>query len=200
MRHVSQPAARPRLPPDDPELLAQGTDSLTGLLTRDAFLQVLDRRTAESLYPGQRFALLAMAFDRDAGSADGPGRPIGEALRQAIARRLRGDIRSADLAARLDENGFAILLPAPSAEADAQGLAARLLEMMAQPFLLEGRAVTLACRIGIAVFPTDSWEATGLLRSMALALDAARAGQEDGTRIALPRRTRPRAEWDGRVL
>jgi diguanylate cyclase (GGDEF)-like protein len=201
MRHVSPPAGRPKEPPDDPALLAQGRDSLTGLLTRDAFFEILSRRTTESLCPSRRFALLALGFERPDAQAECAGwSASADALQLAIASRLRGDIRGADVAARLGGGSFAILLPDPSTETEAQGLATRVVLMMGTPFALDGRTVTMRCRIGIAVFPTDAWEPHDLLRCADVLRDG--AGQAPGSRmgVALARRNRPRADWDGRIV
>jgi diguanylate cyclase (GGDEF)-like protein len=175
MHHAPSPASRrPAAPPDDPALLTAGTDGLTGLLTRDALIAALNSRTGDGR-PGLPFALLALDLDRFKAVNDTLGHPIGDALLRAVGRRIRGCIRAGDLAGRIGGDEFAILLPHLSTEAEANGLAARLVELLARPFLLEGHTAVIGCSVGVAIFPTDAADANGLLRCADLALYQAKA-------------------------
>ena len=185
---------RPSAPPDDPRLIAAGQDSLTGLLHRDAFLAALRARTEERADLSLPFALLAVDLDRFKAVNDTLGHPVGDALLKAVGRRIRGCIRAGDLAGRLGGDEFAILLPYLSKESDAQGLAKRLVELIARPFLLDGHSVVIGCSVGIAIFPADATDMTSLLRCADLALYQAKAeGRGDQRRFVPALRARAEA-------
>ena len=192
--HLAPPQHRPPAPPDEPGLIAAGQDSLTGLLHRDAFLQALRSRTEEQGERPLPFALLAMDLDRFKAVNDTLGHQIGDALLKAVGKRVRGCIRAGDLAGRLGGDEFAILLPYLSQEADAQGLAKRLVDLIARPFLLEGHSVVIGCSVGIAIFPADAADVTGMLRCADLALYQAKAeGRGDQRRFVPALRARAEA-------
>lgn len=189
--HTAPLAKRPAAPPDDPALIAAGQDSLTGLLQRDAFLAALRARAEDGRERPVPFALLAVDLDRFKAVNDTLGHPIGDALLKAVGRRMRGCIRAGDLAGRLGGDEFAILLPHHSGEAEAQGLAKRLLDIIARPFLLDGHSVVIGCSVGIAIFPTDAEDVVGLLRCADLALYQAKAeGRGDQRRFVPALRAR----------
>jgi diguanylate cyclase (GGDEF)-like protein len=194
MHHTSPPLPRPAVPPDDPDLIALGRDSLTGLLTRDAFLEALRRRTTERGDSPRGFALLAIDLDRFKAVNDTLGHPMGDALLTAVGRRIRSCIRTGDLAGRLGGDEFAILLPYLTSEAEANGLAARLVDLLSRPFLLQGHSIVIGCSVGIAVHPVDADDAPGLMRCADLALYQAKAeGRGDKRRFVPALRARAEA-------
>ncbi|WP_270935782.1 putative bifunctional diguanylate cyclase/phosphodiesterase [Falsiroseomonas oryzae] len=183
MTHAAPTAAAPSVATDDLDAPSR-TDSLTGLLQRDALLDALSRRCVTGPGGGTPFALLALDLDRFKAVNDTLGHPVGDALLRAVGRRIRGAIRGGDLAGRIGGDEFAILLPQLTAEAEATALAARLVELLARPFLLDGHSVVTGCSVGIAVFPTDAQEADALLRCADLALYQAKAeGRGDQRRF-----------------
>ena len=175
------PRRRP-IPPDAAALIAAGLDGPTGLPRRDAFLTILHRRADPSPAPGSRFVLLVMEFV----SQQGRGEPVGKRLLGAAARRLRACIRASDLAGRLGPDEFGILLPDPTDARDGIGMGARLVTLMAQPFLLDEHAIAAFCRIGIATYPDDALDAAGLLACAGLALDQARRSGSGGLSRSVP--------------
>ncbi|PMU82670.1 diguanylate cyclase, partial [Pseudomonas sp. GP01-A4] len=57
---------------------------------------------------------------------------------------------------------------------DAAGLAKRLLEAIADPYLLDGHSVVIGASIGIAMAPGDGDESEKLLKSAGMALSRAK--------------------------
>jgi diguanylate cyclase (GGDEF)-like protein len=195
MNESLPPLRRLTAPQIDAELLARSTDTLTGLLTRDTFIEALARRSADLAGAGgpRPFGLLAIDLDRFKSVNDTLGHPVGDALLRAAGRRMRTCIRAGDLTGRIGGDEFAILLPQLVTDHDATGLAARMVELMARPFLLDGHTVVTGCSIGIALFPDDATESTGLLRCADLALYQAKAEGRGGMRRFVPA-LRDRAE------
>ncbi len=190
MHHPHLPLGRPAPVPDDAVPPAPGFDSLTGLLNRDAFLAALRRRIEEGSGMGS-FALLAIDLDRFKMVNDTLGHPVGDELLGGVGRRIRGCVRAGDLAGRLGGDEFAIRL---TQEAEANALAARLVDLLGRPFLLQGHSINSGCSVGIAVYPVDAQDAAGLLRCADLALYQAKAeGRGDQRRFVPALRLRAEA-------
>jgi diguanylate cyclase (GGDEF)-like protein/PAS domain S-box-containing protein len=98
-------------------------DELTGLPNRRAFLSELDRHLRHAERYGPRGAILMIDLDRFKEVNDDLGHPVGDALLQVVAARLRVRLRATDLLARLQGDEFVVLLP----EADCDS-AARVAE------------------------------------------------------------------------
>jgi diguanylate cyclase (GGDEF)-like protein len=159
-------------------------DSLTGLLQRDALLAALRQTAAPDTGGGQPFALLALDLDRFKSVNDTLGHAVGDALLRAVGRRIRTAVRGGDLAGRIGGAEFAILMAHPAGEVAAQALAARLVELIGRPFLLEGHSLVIGASVGIALFPADAAEPEALLRCADLALyQAKEEGRGDQRRF-----------------
>ncbi len=142
-------------------------DWLTGLADRPAFQLQLDAAL------GQRIggaALLLIDLDRFKPVNDALGHSAGDALLRLASRRLQSALRPGDLAARLGGDEFAVLLVVPSAQADALTVAARLVDLLARPFVIGGQVAQVGASIGIALTPQDGVDAETLLRRADLAL------------------------------
>src|SRR5580765_3593130 len=68
-----------------------------------------------------------------------------------MAFRLDQFVRDGDTAARLGGDEFAILLEDVLIVEDAQAIAARLIEIIEEPIVFEGRQLSISASIGIAV-------------------------------------------------
>ncbi|WP_170984854.1 bifunctional diguanylate cyclase/phosphodiesterase [Roseomonas sp. AR75] len=156
--------------PADAPFPAEATDSLTGLLRRDALLAALERAATPEGGGGQPFALLALDLDRFKSVNDTLGHAVGDALLRAVGRRIRTAIRDGDAAGRIGGDEFAILMTPPAGEVSASALAARVVELLGRPFLLDGHSVVTGASVGIALYPADAAEPEALLRCADLAL------------------------------
>ena len=81
-----------------------------------------------------------------------------------MARRLKGCLRAADTLARLGGDEFTVLLTHLAQPGDARLVAQKLLEVLQQPFELNGADVSLAGSVGMASLPDDATDAATLLR------------------------------------
>ncbi len=84
---------------------------------------------------------------------------------------MKRSIRGTDMLARLGGDEFAIIQLDPANQReDAIGLAAQLLDLVAQPFYLDGQDVTIGVSIGITLAPVNGTKASELLKKADLAL------------------------------
>ena len=140
------------------------TDSLTGLANRARIVRVIDSHLVAGRAPGVLFCDL----DRFKVVNDSLGHQAGDRLLQMLAERLvlvcQNDTRADRLlVGRLGGDEFVVVM-ASTNEAGAARLAARFLERMNEPFVLNGRQFRIGMSIGIAVaIPGRSSEAELLL-------------------------------------
>jgi diguanylate cyclase (GGDEF)-like protein len=85
-------------------------DMLTGLPNRTLFHDRLDAALGRAAEGGPGFALVLLDIDGFKGVNDRHGHPAGDALLQAIAARLRLNLRLGDTVARLGGDEFALIV------------------------------------------------------------------------------------------
>ncbi|MBM2619615.1 GGDEF domain-containing protein [Actinoplanes sp. LDG1-06] len=146
-------------------------DGLTGLANRGHFHEQVEHALAAS--PG---AVSVLLVDLDGFKAvnDTMGHAAGDALLLGVADRLRGAIRSGDVAARLGGDEFAVLLPGCTVT-EAEQTAVRILSALTVPELIDGVPVRAAASIGVAA-AGPATDVGSLLREADIAMYAAKRG------------------------
>ncbi len=150
------------------------TDPLTDVANQLAFRVELDRGLRDLERREEVFAVLALDLDRFDNVNDVYGPAIGDLLLKQVAKRLRSALRVTDTVARLGNDRFAILVAAPITFEDTAVIARRVLEMIRQPYMLDGKIVVIGACIGVVMAPQDGHESATLLRHAALALKQAK--------------------------
>lgn len=87
-----------------------GTDELTGLPNRRAFVDAIRRSVAEAGRYGDAGVVIFVDLDGLKGINDAHGHAAGNAAIEAVARALQATIRTTDMVARLHGDEFAVLL------------------------------------------------------------------------------------------
>jgi diguanylate cyclase (GGDEF)-like protein/PAS domain S-box-containing protein len=140
-------------------------DGLTGLPNRMLFLDRLEQALKRNQRAQERpFAVLFLDLDRFKIINDSLGHSAGDALLQAIARRLEQSLRPSDTAARLGGDEFAILLEDISDGETALAISERLQEVIAAPLRLNDREVYTTTSIGITLYQADYASAADMIR------------------------------------
>jgi diguanylate cyclase (GGDEF)-like protein len=146
-------------------------DLLTGLANRTLFMEKIEEAGARLRRHGEPFTVVMLDLDRFKNVNDSLGHPAGDALLKEMAQRLKASLRETDVLARLGGDEFAILQNGGAAQRDdAITLSVRIIDLVAQPFDLDGHKVSVGASIGIALAPQDGVEPDELLKKADLAL------------------------------
>ncbi len=149
-------------------------DQLTGL----ANTKLLHERLTQHLGIAERqsVALVLLDVERFKNINDALGRQAGDSLLQQLAERLVVNAGGPEFIARLSADHFAMILPGLTDERDV----ARMVEECGhacfdQVFHVEGTALKIAAKVGIALYPTDGGDADTLFSNAEAALKKAKA-------------------------
>ena len=152
-------------------------DALTGLPNRTQLLERAGQEVGRAGAAGGRLALLLLDLDGFKRVNDAIGHHAGDALLQAVGRRLESGLRDGDLVARLGGDEFAILLAHDPDPDWAAAAAERLHAQLCEPYEIEDREVRVGASIGIALYPADADDVPALMRGADAAMyRAKRAG------------------------
>ncbi|WP_368508857.1 EAL domain-containing protein [Bradyrhizobium lupini] len=149
-------------------------DGLTGLPNRNLLRQQVDEMLLHTRRSTDKVALLMLGLDNFKAVNDTLGHAVGDKLLRGVAKRLRSTLRENDALARLNSDEFAIVQSGLTRPEDAVLLAKRLLEAIADPYLLDGHSVVVGASIGIAMAPGDGDDSEKLLKSADMALSRAK--------------------------
>ncbi|MFA6956939.1 MAG: EAL domain-containing protein [Thermoanaerobaculia bacterium] len=102
------------------------------------------------------------------------GHHFGDAVLRQVAARVQPALRPVDTVSRLGGDEFAILLPNIVDTRDAMKIALAVYEAFLVPFDIEGQTFEVGASVGVAVSPTHSNDAVGLMRCAEVAMYAAK--------------------------
>jgi diguanylate cyclase (GGDEF)-like protein/PAS domain S-box-containing protein len=183
-------------------------DSLTGLPNRTLFSDRVRMASARRSVRG--FAIVYLDLDGFKLVNDTLGHAAGDQVLIEVARRLEPLLRVGDTLARLGGDEFALLCEEVRDE-EVRAIAERVIDAMAEPIDVQGRAITQAASIGIALYAADGTrtEPDQMLGEADLAMYRAKAAgksryalfenwmrQGDADRTGLERELRAALEQD----
>lgn len=171
---------------DDARMAAEeqaNTDNLTGLRNRHALEPVLTHATGS----GAEFALMHLDLDHFKEVNDTHGHAAGDAVLQAVAKRLRRATRDRDTLIRLGGDEFLLVLPDPGGADDVARLARRLVSALERPVGFDRLRIRVSASIGASLSrdyrPVDP---DRMMRDADTALYAVKADGRHGFRIYTP--------------
>jgi diguanylate cyclase (GGDEF)-like protein len=150
------------------ETLAQ-RDALTGLWNRTAFLNLLEGQFPAADGPRNEIALIAIDLDRFKDINDTLGHPVGDAVLQQVAERIRSALRPADEVSRIGGDEFLVMLAGVRA-LEVEAVASHILAGLSEPFAVKMTRSVCGASIGYAIAPRDGSTLDALLRNADLAL------------------------------
>jgi diguanylate cyclase (GGDEF)-like protein/PAS domain S-box-containing protein len=158
-------------------------DALTGLPNRTQFCERLSEAIARNDRAGGTTAVLKIELDQLKAINERLGRAGGDSLLCQVAGRLTALTHETDTVGRLGGNNFGIVQPHTGAPNRTSSLANRLENLSAEPFIVDGKAVTVSVSVGIAIYPEHGTDADGLLRASGIALHQVSLAGGGGSRM-----------------
>jgi diguanylate cyclase (GGDEF)-like protein/PAS domain S-box-containing protein len=111
-----------------------------------------------------RLALLFLDLDGFKLINDTYGHAAGDEVLRLVGVRLMSRLRKADVVARIGGDEFAVVLGSISQESDVQMICDQLLQVITEPYELDGQENRITTSIGIAIFPDDGTDVQTLLK------------------------------------
>jgi len=145
-------------------------DSLTGLPNRYQFLTQLESDLQQLDRMGGALTLLNIDLDHFKEVNDTLGHLVGDHLLLEVAARLQDCAPAGSMVARFGGDEFCVLLRSSHERADAEAVAAKIIEEIEQPCEIDGNTIYIGASVGLAVAPDDANNTEGMLKSSDLAM------------------------------
>jgi diguanylate cyclase (GGDEF)-like protein/PAS domain S-box-containing protein len=142
------------------------TDELTQLPNRRLLDEQLELALARGRRGGLAVAVVTVDLDRFKAVNDSLGHAYGDRCLVEVANCMRHGARETDVVARVGGDEFVILLadlPVQDAPKLAQTVVDRIRTRLSTPFEIDAVELRIDACFGIAIYPIDSRDATGLL-------------------------------------
>ncbi len=159
----------------DASRLAQ-FDSLTGLANRHRMTKRLDGLLTTFRAAQRSCALMMLDLDRFKHVNDTLGHQAGDELLRQVAQRLQRIVGNQGEIGRLGGDEFQVIIPDIDDRGRLGDLAQRVIQMVSQPYSLDGSRAIIGTSVGIAVAPYDGIDHEQIVGAADLALYAAKAG------------------------
>ncbi|NNG22972.1 EAL domain-containing protein [Telluria aromaticivorans] len=154
-------------------------DMLTGLPNRHLLADRLDQALADARRTKSPVGVLVLDLDRFKVINDSLGHRAGDWLLREVAARLKACVREADTVARIGGDEFAVIATGLADSASVRLVAAKIIDSLSQPFLIDGHQASTGACIGISLFPQDGLTGDTLLQYADLAMyDAKERGHK----------------------
>ncbi|WP_240957019.1 putative bifunctional diguanylate cyclase/phosphodiesterase [Pseudopontixanthobacter vadosimaris] len=159
----------------DASRLAQ-FDALTGLSNRHRMTKRLTSTLNAYRMAKRSCAVMMLDLDRFKQVNDTLGHPAGDELLKQVAQRLETVIRNKGEIGRPGGDEFQIMLPDIDDRGTLGEIGSRVIQMISQPYSIDGSRAIIGTSIGIAIAPYDGLETEELVSAADLALYAAKGG------------------------
>jgi len=151
-------------------------DALTGLANRHRMGRRLDSILGAYKQAKRSCALMMLDLDRFKYVNDTMGHPAGDELLRQVAERLRNIVVDRGEIGRLGGDEFQVILPDLDDRGKLGELAEKVIQIVSQPYQIDGKRAIIGASVGVAIAPYDGIEKDELVRSSDLALYAAKNG------------------------
>jgi len=142
------------------------------VLLQDRLLNAINRAARANA----RLALLFLDLDGFKLINDNYGHRAGDEVLRAVGARLMSRLRKADVVARIGGDEFAVVLSDVVHAGDVQAICDQLLQVITEPYEVNGEQCRVTTSIGIAMFPHDGTDVQTLLKHADAAMYEAKEG------------------------
>lgn len=145
-------------------------DPVTDLPNRSLLLDRMSQALAYGHRHDSPVAVMFLDLDRFKAVNDTFGHAAGDQLLKVVAQRLTHYVRESDTVARLGGDEFVVVITEMGHLSDAITIAQGILQVMADPIVIEGQELYISASIGIAIYPNDGADIPTLLKKADAAL------------------------------
>lgn len=145
-------------------------DILTKLANRHLFSKILEHEINQAKRYNHSFAILNIDLDRFKLINDTLGHDAGDDLIIQVSKRLQACTRNSDTVSRFGGDEFVMLISGPNSEKDAAIVADKVVEQIAQPFMLGENEMHISSSVGISYFPENGEDIPTLLKHADIAM------------------------------
>jgi diguanylate cyclase (GGDEF)-like protein len=145
-------------------------DTLTGLPNRAMFNERLTQALARAQRLATMAAVLFVDLDRFKVINDTLGHDAGDQLLKQLADRLRDCLREGDTIGRQGGDEFVVLIEDVADPTQIAGVAQKILDTVARPYLIAGQEFHVTASIGISIYPDDGLDQQELLKNADIAM------------------------------
>jgi diguanylate cyclase (GGDEF)-like protein/PAS domain S-box-containing protein len=144
-------------------------DALTKIPNRMQFQHLLQRAIARARRRGQTLGLFYIDIDHFKEINDTFGHLAGDTTLETVSERLSAGLPKKSVIGRLAGDEFAVIVECTGSDIQCREktdtLARQLLDLLADPFFVQGHEVFMTASMGIALYPQDAPNVIDLIRN-----------------------------------
>jgi diguanylate cyclase (GGDEF)-like protein len=158
-------------------------DAVTGLPNAAQFREALRKAIAEAESIGATVSVLSIDVDNFTQINGTQGIEFGDQLLRHMGSQLVQQTGSRDSVGRLNEDKFAVVLPAAGDAVSATAAADMIRSLLHTPVAINGKDVCPTASVGIALYPQHGCDVESLIRHADAARRVAKQAGGDATRL-----------------
>ncbi len=145
-------------------------DPLTSLPNRTYFYEQLQEAILRAEMEDDAIAILMVDLDNFKQINDTLGHPVGDRLLVDVSSRLNSIVNKSYFLSRFGGDEFVVILEGCSDNFIIDAYAKEIIDLMSQPFQLDGQEIRIGCSIGITLYPDDGKESDKLIQDADIAM------------------------------
>ena len=161
-------------------------DTLTGLPNRILLVDRLEQATRLADRNSDHLAVIFLDLDNFHQVNEAHDHAAADQVLRELAYRLCDALRESDTVCRLGADEFVILLRGVHSYTSVEGIAAKLLRVVATPHMIGQETIEITCSMGISLYPRDASDAETLMHMADGAMHRAKHGGRNRYLFAQP--------------
>jgi diguanylate cyclase (GGDEF)-like protein/PAS domain S-box-containing protein len=161
-------------------------DALTGLPNRLRLAHRFELVLAQCRREKTQAAVMFIDLDKFKPINDTYGHKVGDLVLIEVTKRLQSCVRQMDTVSRHGGDEFIVLLAGVTHAADVAVVARKLLDSLAEPYLIMDNELRLSASVGIAFSPVDGEDMETLLKHSDLAMYSAKQNGSNNFQFYTP--------------
>lgn len=145
-------------------------DALTGLYNRNCLEEKMEEILLNAQSHNRGFAVIFLDLDRFKNINDTIGHDAGDMLLKVVAQRLKNNVRSTDIIARIGGDEFVLVLNELNKVDKISKILQNILTHLLQPIAIKGHEIYVTTSIGVSIYPYDGNDIQTLMKNADLAL------------------------------